>query len=407
MKILQVNKFFYRHGGADHHFLDLSSLLARHGVEVGYFSMRDKRNLPTAFDKYFVKNIDFSRFNLSAVLNISKFFYSFEARRKIKELLDKFSPDAAHLHLIYHHLSPSILPALKERNIPIVMTVHDWNLICPNYWLFTQGKICERCRNKKFYQSVKYRCVKNSWWKSLLAAKAAYLHESWQIYQKNIDLLIAPGEFVKNEMVKFGWPRKKIKVLHHFLPTDIQKVSAPAPLPREVRFAYVGRLTEEKGIGRLVDFWLARDIPYHLEIFGDGEMYKEIFGKIKNSGNQQITMHGHVAREKVIERLKDFTAVIIPSIWYEVFGLTSIEAWSQGVPVIASNLGTLKELCERSKAGILFDWSDENSLKKALHNIQDTRYRRRAVEYMRENHLPEEYLGSLFEIYRELRKNRV
>jgi glycosyltransferase involved in cell wall biosynthesis len=404
MKILQVNKFFYHRGGVEQHFFDLANLLKRHGIEVGFFSMKDPRNESTEFTKYFVKNINFEKLNWRAVLNVSKVFYSWEAKRKIKKLLKNFYPEVAHLHLIYGILSPSILSALKNAQVPVVLTIHDWKLICPNRMLFTQGAVCERCKNKKYYQCAKYCCVKNSFPQSVVADKEAYFHNFLKIYENKIDRFIAPSEFIKKTLVDFGWSAEKIIVLPHFLPGDVNKVSVAPPLPASAKFVFVGRLVAEKGISKLVDFWLRENIAYPLEIFGDGPLYSDLNKKIKIAGNDKIILHGQVERQHILTSLKEFTAMIVPSVWYEPFGLVATEAWSQGLPIIATRMGALEELCEASHAGILYDPQNSEALKKALHNIQDMKYRRQAVEYMRGHHLPEEYFGSLLAVYRQLKK---
>lgn len=405
MKILQVNKFFYRRGGAEQHFFDLRDLLTSRGEEVIDFSMRDKRNEPSPFAEYFVANREFGRTNWRTLARPCKIIYSGEAKRKISRLIKATRPEVAHLHLIYHHLTPSILVALKKANIPTVMTIHDWKPLCPNYHLYTEGRPCVRCRGGHYWQAARHRCLRGSLPASALVALEAYYHHFRRYYEDYIDLLIAPSDFAKEMFVLFGWPEEKIEVLPHFLPAAIKPVSVPPPLPEERRFAYVGRLSPEKGVDRLVDFWIKEKIRYPLDLYGDGPLYETLGRALKknSAAAKKIRRLGRAPREQILARLDDYAAVIMPSVCYETFGLTAIEAWSRGVPVVANQLGSFVELLEKSGAGLLFDWSSgDRFLTEALEKIQSPAYRQRAVAYIKNNHRPDEYYRRLKQIYERL-----
>jgi len=139
MKVLLVNKYNFIKGGSDKYFLDLANLLSKQpGIKVAKFCMSHPQNLPDKYSRYFVSGLNFDRFRLHDLFKyLGRVFYSFEAKRKFANLLDDFRPDIIHLHNIYHHLSPSILTAAKERRIPIIMHVHDYKLVCPNYKMFS------------------------------------------------------------------------------------------------------------------------------------------------------------------------------------------------------------------------------------------------------------------------------
>lgn len=396
MKILEVNKFYYRRGGADHHFLDLCELLRKKGESVAVFSMRDKRNERNQYEKYFVSNIEFGKLDWKLFSRPFRMIYSREAERKIERLIRDFKPDIAHLHLIYHHLSPSILVALKKAKIPTVLTIHDWKLLCPNYKLFTQGELCERCRGGRYYQCSLHRCVHNSFAQSLTTTLEAYIHHAKKYYENYIDCLIAPSEFVRDKFIKFGWSARKIVVLPHFISDKIQLSGDAVPVPHEKNFVYIGRLSAEKGVDRLVDIWVKNKISYPLNIFGGGPLLNRIEKQAKN--NSSIFIHGQVAREKVFEKLESATAVIIPSVCYETFGLVAIESWARGVPVVASRLGGLEELVKQSGAGVFFDWKADNFIK-ALEKVDKLEFRQRAVAYMRENHNSDDYFLKIMSIF--------
>jgi glycosyltransferase involved in cell wall biosynthesis len=401
MKILQINKFFYRRGGADHHFIDLVDLSREKGDGVFVFSMRDKRNEPSDYEKYFVSNIEFGKFNLSALLRPWRIIYSFEAARKLRRLIRDFRPDVAHLHLIYHHLSPSVLSVLKKEKIPVVMTIHDWKPLCPNYLLYTQGAVCERCRGGHYIQAAKHRCIHDSCPQSVWAAFEAYAHHAKKYYEEYVDLYIAPSEFVKTMFVKWGFSADKIQVVPHFLSPAITRERAARPAPAKSEFAFVGRLNAEKGIMTLVRKWANEKIAYPLHVFGDGPLAPQLKNFVEENNLKNIILHGAVPREDVGKRLREMTALIVPSEWYEIFGLVAIEAWAEGVPIIASNFGALPELVNNSGAGIIVDFKT-GKLPDALSAITDQKYRDNAVSYMSNHHSADDYYRKLTAIYTTL-----
>src|SRR4030042_2879925 len=193
MKILMINKFFYRKGGSEAYMFDLMNLLKNNGHEIIEFSMKDEKNEPSEFADYFINHISFNKReglwrDLKKALHL---LYSFEAKKKLKSLIKKEKPDIAHLHNFNFQLTPSILAVLKKHNIPVIWTMHDYHLICPNYKLFTQGTVCERCKVNKFYNCFKYKCIKNNSAMSFLAMLEMYLHKLILKSYDKIDLFIS------------------------------------------------------------------------------------------------------------------------------------------------------------------------------------------------------------------------
>ena len=173
LRILSVNKYYRPKGGAETIYLGEMEQLREAGHHVVPFSMKDEQNLPSDYDHFFVDNVDYEKPGLgNKIIASSKILYSFEARSKISSLLDQESFDIAHLHNIYHHLSPSILPVLARHRIPTVMTLHDLRLLCPAIHMLRQGQVCERCKGGRLYEAVAGRCVKDSLAASALAAFA-------------------------------------------------------------------------------------------------------------------------------------------------------------------------------------------------------------------------------------------
>ena len=189
-----VNKFFYNFGGTEQVFFELSNILEKNGHQVIPFSMQDKKNKKTDFEKYFPTNLNYKKSSIFYKIEkfpkiISRVIYSPESRRKITRLIRDTRPDIAHIHMIEHHISPSILYALKEFNIPIVQSVNTYKMVCPAYLLYNKrrGEVCERCIGGRYYNVVINRCLKNSLPASLLVCIEMYVHRWMRVYQNIVD----------------------------------------------------------------------------------------------------------------------------------------------------------------------------------------------------------------------------
>ncbi len=421
MKVLQINKFFYRRGGAETHFLDLCHLLESKGHEVIHFSTQNPANELSPYSRYFVKGIEMrGRHGLFSGLKIAEhIFYSSEAARQLECLIKKTKPEIAHLHNIYRHLSPSILLVLKKYKIPMVMTLHDYKLICPNYQLFTQGKICERCKRHKYYQAIFHRCVFGKILPSAAAALEMSFHKLWGVYEKNINIFISPSQFLKDKFIEWGQAGKKIKVLPNFvIPSDgspknshPELVSGSYEMPKQVRhdikkyLLYFGRLSQEKGLLTLLS--AMQKLPeVSLHIVGDGPLFLPLKkGEIKRGFN--ITLVGYKSGFELAQEIAGAQAIVVPSVWYENYPLSVLEAMSYGKPVIASAIGGLLEIVREGESGFLFRpgdvndladklkqlWADENLAKKMGQTAQ--------AQVLKENSF-EKYYQELMAVYESL-----
>jgi len=402
MKILQVNKYHYPRGGADRYYLDLGARLEAAGHELAYFAMKHPKNLPSPWSKYFVSRVSYNEQAWRYALKIpGRTIYSLEAKKKFSRLLKEFQPDVVHIHNIYHQLSPSILDAAAKFKIPVIMHVHDYKLVCPNHALFIDNKICEKCLMKNYSPAVKNRCVKNSLIASSLAALEMYLHHtSWKIYEKNISLYITPSLFVKNILIKAGWPSEKIVVVNNAF-------SAGLPTPLETKkedyFLYFGRLSSEKGVDLAIKA-SSLDPRLTLKIVGNGPdepSLKTLNEKsIKEGRVKFLGWREGVELSTLISQAK---AVIIPSRWYENFPLTALESLSLGTPVIATDIGGLPEIVT-SKNGILVPPEDIEALNLAMLDIlsEKKHWPDEQIRESAQNFLPEVNTGSVLSVYRDL-----
>ena len=182
--LLSINNYFYPRGGAEVLCLEQNRLLEGIGWQVVPFAMRHANNLPTPWASYFPDEIEFGRsYGLGAKLrNAQRVIFSLQARQKLRQLLGRVRPHIAHVHNVYHHLSPSILPLLKQRGIPVVMTVHDLKLACPAYTMMAENQPCERCRGGRIHNVAVHRCIKGSLALSSLIMLETFVHRLFRLY---------------------------------------------------------------------------------------------------------------------------------------------------------------------------------------------------------------------------------
>ncbi len=366
MKILQINKFYYqtgKAGGTAKYFFCLRDLLRQAGHQIMVFAMKDSQNLPSPYSAYFVEKQDFSAPKLAptAIKQGLRLIYSLEAKKKISQLLSQEKPDIVHIHNIYHHITPSILPVFKKHKIPTVQTLHDFHLISPNYNLYFKGKIHENCSKGSYWKAVAHKCVKNSRLASLLAALRMYYEKISQIYVKNIDYFISPSEFLRQKYIENGFSPKQVTVVRPFLDN---KNYEPKFSPGKY-ILYFGRLHEQKGILTLLK--AAEQLPkIPFKIVGEGEESGRLRRFIKEHQLKNVSLLGAKYNNELKEIIQNAACVVVPSLSYENAPFAVLEAFALGKPVIASNIGGLPELVLDGKTGFLFKAGNADDLKEKI-----------------------------------------
>lgn len=366
MKILEINKFYNAKRGADKHFLDVIALLKSSGHEVADFSMCQSDDEHSEWQRYFLSPVGYANsFSLwEKIKGTARMFYSFEAHRKINAVLDEFAPDIVHIHNLYHQMDPTILFEIKKRNIPIVMTVHDWKIINPNHSLRLNGRAYRRCADGKYYQCFLDKCVKNSYAKSFLASLEMYWHEALGTYRKNVDVYIAPSQFVKNVLVKWGMPEEKIVVMPHFVPGQQGRTSRKYSFSVADSYAlYSGKISKEKGVDFLIESFSNLE---GLKLYLAGEL-EEGFQIPKNSN---IVYLGFLPTDQLNEYVRNSKCVVSGSELPETFGLIALEAMTQGKPFIGFSAGAYGEIITDGVDGFIVSTKEEfkNSLRKIAIN---------------------------------------
>lgn len=393
MRVLLINKFFYRRRGAETYLFDLRELLQQKGHTVAEFSMVHPDNEPSPWSQYFVSEVRYDSKNFKAA---ARMFWSKEAQQKLEQLLDKFQPDVAHIQNIYHQLSPSILVTLKKRKIPIVLTLHDYKLICPNYEMFTENEVCMRCKGGKYYNAVLHKCLKNSRTLSTLAMLEMYLHKMMQVYETNVDCFISPSQFLKNQLHDWGEQVKRIDVVPNFI-TCRDNSSVVPTIGQDV--FYAGALTKIKGVDLLLDNFKKNRYGCKLLLAGSGPL------KAENHDNSIFL--GQLSRQQMADSLWHCRVVIVPSRYHENFPYAVLEAFAAGKPVIGSRRGGIPELVQEKKTGWLFEPTKPASLTAALTQAladeeRIMNYGQNAYNLVINRYSPEQHYEALLSIYHSL-----
>lgn len=404
MRIIQVNKFHYPRGGAEKYFLDLSSALKKAGHEVAVFSMQHPKNEPSSEDKYFVSRLSFNEGNLKDKLKApGRIIYSLEAKKNFTKLVLDFKPDIIHLHNIYHQISPSILTVAKKYKVPVVMHVHDYKLLCPNYQLFADGAPCEACKPNKYYHCLQKRCFKNSLSQSALATLEMYIHHNLlKIYEKNIQTFIAPSNFMKQKMLDFNWPEKNIKVIINPFSSAISAEAEEIEKAKNQNYLlFFGRLSKEKNLQTLIKAANLTNTP--LKIVGIGEE-KDALEKETKLFKAQVEFLGYKKGRELKEIILNAKAVVIPSICYENMPLSMLEALSLGKIVIASKIGGMPEIIKEGENGFLFAPGNYEELASKIKLLDQTdliKMRTNAYQSVK-NLSPENNLQQVINVYKNI-----
>ena len=361
--LLTVNNYHYPRGGAEVVFLEQNRLFAARGFEVVPFCMTHTDNLPSPYSDYFVDEIEFgSNYSLlESALRVPKVIYSTEAQNKLNRLIDKTAPNAAQLHNIYHHISPSILSTLKSREIPTVMTLHDLKLACPAYKMLASDGICERCKGGNLRNVIRYRCVKNSLALSAVVYLESTLHRMLGTYEKCVDRFIVPSQFFATKLAEWGIDASKMVHIPNFVDAE-----AFTPSDQAGRyFLYFGRLAPEKGGATLIEAASRAGVP--LKIAGTGpeeEALKMLAGRL----DADVEFCGYTTGEDLHELVRGARAVVLPSEWYENGPMSVLESYALGTPVLGADIGGIPEMIRRGETGDIFPSKNTEVLADVLAN---------------------------------------
>ncbi len=329
MKVLQVHNHHQFRGGEEVMFEAIGRILSNEGHEVITLE-RNNRDINGLGGK---------------LRAFKEGCYSNSAKCAISSILDSERPDIVHVHNVYTLISPSVLVACRNFNVPVVIRCADFRFIsCPIGNHLSGGAICERCTNDREFWCVLKNCRKSICESFAYALRSATARK-WNLFKNNVSLYIPPSEFVRQRMINAGFSRERIVVVPNTV--SVHKSVEVEPLGKYI--AYAGRISPEKGVDTLLKAAAKTRIP--VKIAGDNSQMPELAAKAPSNAR----FAGLLNRDQIAEFYRNALFSVVPSTCFETFGLVAAEAMSHGLPVIASKIGALPEIVEDGVTGFLFD----------------------------------------------------
>lgn len=350
MKILYTYNFYKEHGGENQWFSSEPELMSKNGHDVKVFSKDNKE-----IDNYSIIN----KINLFNTVTWNDNSY-----KEILKIINDFQPDIVHAYNIIAILSPSIFFACREKNVPIIQTLYNYRLLCPAATFLRNDKICTECIDFGLKRSVVHKCYRNSFLQSFALARMLDKHYKMGTWKNIINQFIVPTDFMANLLIDNGFFKDQISIKANFHEPD-----PGINYNTKKHVLFVGRLTVEKGIKTLIKTWFERENLPKLLIIGSGPLEEFIKVELNRGTKSPAQFLGKKRHKDVIEYLKHSLAMIIPSEWYEAFPHTILEAYACGIPVIASEIGTLKDVIINNENGLLFKIGDTGDLAKQINKL--------------------------------------
>jgi len=379
MRILQIHNSYLLGGGEDAVVAAERRLLTEYGHDVTIFSVSNEDEISSPLSK--IKTAWFAP-------------YSKRMKLKLKALLADVKPDVVHVHNFFPLITASVYDACREAGVPVVQTLHNYRLICPGALLMRDGKICEECLGHSPYHSVLHRCYRGSRLGTLAVARMVATHKKLRTWHTKVDRFIALTEFARAKFIADGFPADKIAVKPNFAPIQ----GAGSRSGERSGALFVGRLSEEKGVQTLLESWT--DMTSVLRIIGEGPLHDE--ARIQNRAN--VDLLGARTSSEVMAAMSASEFLVTPSLCYEGFPMVIVEAFSCGLPVIASCLGAMAEIIEDGVTGLLFSPGDAQDLAAKVrwafeHPEEMLRMGQNARKVYHLHYTPEENCRQLIAIY--------
>jgi glycosyltransferase involved in cell wall biosynthesis len=332
MRILLCHNYYQQRGGEDESFEAEAALLESRGHEVRRFTVHNDA----------VEDLSRSRASLKA-------FFNREVYRELSEVIVDHQPDVMHTTIIFPLLSPAAYYAARRHDVPIVQSLRNYRHLCPGVYFLRDGQVCESCLQKTIaWPAVVHGCYRDSRAASAVSALTFGLHRALGTWSKCVDYYFTLTEFAREKFIAAGWPADRIAVKPNFVYPD------PKPGSGAGRYAvFVGRLSPEKGIGTLLDAWQQLPEPIPLKVIGQGAEESRLREFAKR--HPHVELLDFRPLPEVLDLVGEAAFLVMPSLWYETFGRTIVEAYAKQTPVVASRHGAIAELVDDGVTGMLFE----------------------------------------------------
>jgi glycosyltransferase involved in cell wall biosynthesis len=352
MKILQLHNRYQIQGGEDSVVQAEQDLLQHYGHQVERLEVTNDSIMTTA----------------DQALAAMRAVYSFPAKRQVAAAIDQWQPDLVHVHNFFPLLSPSIYDACIAQSVPVVQTLHNYRLGCVKAMMFRENQVCETCLEQgNHWSGIQHACYRDSKAQSAVVAAMLTYHQLRRTWENKVNAFITLTEFQRHKLIQAGLPSHKMHVKPNFLMTPDQSQRASNGVPFVL---FVGRLSEEKGVALAIRAYGQHGGLPLLKIVGDGPQRAALEQQVIESGlTEKIQFLGYQSKAQVLQLMHEALALIFPSIWYEGFPLTIVEAFGCGLLPIVSRLGSMAEIVQDQLNGLHFTVNDPADLAQQIHRI--------------------------------------
>jgi glycosyltransferase involved in cell wall biosynthesis len=347
VKVLLVHNAYQQPGGEDIVFAQEGQMLRDAGHEVICFQRSNWE-----VEKYH---------GLHKITLAKNTVWSSDSRQDFLRVLREQKPDVVHVHNTFMMISASIYSACMEERIPVVQTLHNYRLLCPAATLFRKGKVCEECIGTSLLPSIKYGCYHDSRSTTVVVAAMVAAHRIRRTYDREVTSYIALTNFSRSKFVEGGLPAEKIFVKPNFVDPD------PHARTGDGEYAlFVGRLSPEKRVSTVLAAWkkLPHGVP--IRVVGGGPDRPQLEAQAIKDGLTNVQFMGQLPREKTLAAINNARFLVFSSEWYENFPVTIAEAFACRTPVIASNMGAMKEIVSDGRTGLFFTPGDSEDLAQKV-----------------------------------------
>ncbi len=386
MKIFVAHNHYQQYGGEDAVSLSEIELLKKKGEEVLFYERSNQE----------IQSLNaFSRFNVMMSMPFSQSSY-----RAVKEKIRAFKPDVVHAYNTFFMITPALYQACYEENVPVVQSLYNYRLVCANALLLRNGKFCDDCLTQSRWKSVAHKCYRKS--SVLTAFLVRMINAQWRkkTWTTRVDRYIVATEFSKNVFIRAGIEPNKITIKPHFIPEH------PIMSPVSQNYAlYVGRISTEKGVEMMVKAW-GRVKNFTLKVMGEGPLLQTLRDYVAREKITNVELLGFQSQKDYEQLLRNAKVVVVPSINNDNFPRVMVEAYGNGVPVIGSSLGGIKEYIKDQKTGLVFKVGDQEDLVRKINWVIENQeecanMRTSARKEYEEHYTADKNYDILKRIYRE------
>ena len=403
MKIIFANNYYYLRGGSERVFFDEMEILEKDGHTIIPFTRKFDKNFSSNYEEYFPDDFKYHDVSLpEKIIAAKKLIYSSESKRSFSYLINKVKPDLVHVHNIYGRLTNSIIDSAKNHNIPVVMTLHDYKIVCPAYIMLRNGKICEDCKGGKFYKCFTTKCHKDSYIPSAINTFEAY-YNNFRGKYKWISKFISPSQFLIDKHIESGHDIDNFIHIPNFIKLNDFKPN----YNHKNYILFIGRLSKEKGINTLIKTFEKLDI--NLKIVGEGPEKDKIKNYLLSNKINNVMLEGYKTGNELKKAFQNAMFVIFPSEWYENAPMTILESFAYGKPVIGTKLGGSPEMIIPHETGLLYEAGNVDDLHNKILYLLDNEdliksMGKNARQLVEKEHSSESHLNQLLELYNTIIK---